>query len=136
MPGKLTVEKIGFPKPPFKKKQPWGKKPSKHRNVSTFYTDIHGTRHWFQSRAEANYAAKLDTLIIGGAIQSWQKQVKIPMDVQGLHICNYYCDFKLTHNDGSVEWVEVKGRKTDVFNIKWRLFEALYPDWSKRIEWV
>ena len=41
-------------------------------------------------------------------------------------IANYYIDFVVTHNNGSEEFVEVKGFETDLWGIKWRLFEAIF----------
>ena len=46
-------------------------------------------------------------------------------EVNGIKICNYYMDFKVIHLDGSVELIEVKGYKTDVWKIKWKLTEVL-----------
>ena len=34
-------------------------------------------------------------------------------------------NFKITHNDGGIEYVEVKGFETEVWRLKWKLFEAL-----------
>jgi len=35
-------------------------------------------------------------------------------------------DFEITHNDGSLELLEVKGYETDVWRLKWKLLHALY----------
>lgn len=95
--------------------------PSKYRATAQVYNDIR-----YDSKLEANYAAELDWRIKAGDIKSWERQVKIPLDVNGLHITNYYIDFIVEHNDGLKEYVEVKGFETPVWQLKWRLFEALY----------
>jgi len=35
-------------------------------------------------------------------------------------------DFVVTHNDGSLEYVEVKGFQTEVWRLKWKIFEAIF----------
>ena len=41
---------------------------------------------------------------------------------------HYVADFKIIHNDLSVEVVDCKGKKTQVYGIKKKLFEKAYPD--------
>jgi hypothetical protein len=45
----------------------------------------------------------------------------------------YIADFKVTHNDESVEVIDIKGVITKEFAIKRKLFEARYPDLSLKI---
>jgi hypothetical protein len=80
----------------------------------------------YHSKKEAGYASELDLRVRAGDIKSWERQKRIALDVNGYHITNYYIDFVVTHNDGSIEYVEVKGFETDVWRMKWALFEALY----------
>ncbi len=80
----------------------------------------------YHSKKEAGYAAELDLRVISRDIKSWERQIKIDISVNGYHICNYYIDFVIIHNDCSVEYVEVKGFETEVWRLKWKLFEALY----------
>lgn len=82
------------------------------------------------SKKEAQYAAELDLRIKAKDIKSWEKQYKIPIEINGKHICNYFIDFVITHLDGNKEYVEVKGMETEVWKLKWRLVEALHPDWK------
>lgn len=42
----------------------------------------------------------------------------------------YVADFKVIHNDGRIEIVDVKGMETEVFKIKRKLFEYKYPELS------
>lgn len=85
------------------------------------------------SKKEAQYAAELDLRLKAKDIKRWQRQVKIPIEVNGYHICNYFIDFVVEHNDGHLEYVEVKGMETDVWKMKWKLCEALHPDWEMTI---
>jgi len=80
----------------------------------------------YHSGREAQEASFLDLKRRSGEIKGWDRQVKISLDVNGRHIANYYVDFVVHHNDGTTEYREVKGFATDVFLLKWRLFEALY----------
>jgi hypothetical protein len=97
------------------------KRYSKYNAKSSIYNDS-----VFHSKKEAGYAAELDLRIKAKDIKSWRRQVKISLDVNGNHICNYYIDFEVTHNDGTIELVEVKGFETDVWRLKWKLLEAIY----------
>ncbi len=80
----------------------------------------------YHSKKEAGYAAELDLRKKAGDIKDWSRQVKISLDVNGHHITNYFVDFMIEHNDTSIEYVEVKGFSTDVWRLKWALFEALF----------
>lgn len=82
----------------------------------------------YDSGFEASYARDLDLLVKAKKIIGWDRQVKIQLDVNGYHICNYYIDFKVYHKDKTIEYVETKGYATDVWKMKWKLFEALYGD--------
>ncbi len=82
----------------------------------------------YDSGFEAGYAAELDLRVKAKDIKSWERQVKIPLDVNGYHIANYYIDFIIHHLDGTTEYVETKGLASDVWRMKWKLFEALYGD--------
>lgn len=80
----------------------------------------------YHSQMEANYAAELDLRVRGRDIKKWSRQIPIHLSVYGKEIALYVIDFKIEHNDGSIEYVEVKGFETSEWKIKWRLFEAIY----------
>lgn len=82
----------------------------------------------YHSKLEAGYAMELDLRKKAGDILGWIPQVMVNLDVKGKHICKYYVDFKILHKDGTEEFVEVKGFATEVWRLKWRLFEALFGD--------
>ena len=105
--------------------QKWGNKYNSRR------TEYHGTS--YMSNKEAEYAYQLDMLLAAGEIKSYEKQVKLSLDVNGVHIANYYMDFVVTNNDDSLDAIEVKGFETDVWKMKWKLAQALYGDKYKFI---
>ena len=87
----------------------------------------------YHSKFEAEYAQKLDWRVKAKDINSWDRQIKIPLDVNGKHICNYFIDFIIIHNDGKPEMVEIKGMETATWKLKFKLFLAIHkkehPEW-------
>lgn len=85
--------------------------------------------YWYDSKMEAGYAMDLDWRIKGKDIKSWERQIRVSLDIkkggETYHICDYIVDFKIHHNDGSIEWIEVKGMETREYQMKKKLFEAL-----------
>ncbi len=94
---------------------------SKYRNVKQTYNNYN-----YDSKFEAGYAQELDLRLAAKDIKSWERQFKISMDINGHHICNYYCDFRILHNDDSYELVETKGIETEAYRLKRKLLEALW----------
>lgn len=74
------------------------------------WRDIGGKHIYARSRWEANYARYLELLKIGKAIKEWEHEPetfwfeKIKTGTR----C-YIPDFRVTNNDGSIEYHEVKG---------------------------
>jgi hypothetical protein len=85
---------------------------------------------YYDSALEAAYAEQLDWRIKAGEIKEVTPQYKISIDVKGVHIANYYMDFKVEFTDGRIEMHEVKGMETPLWRMKWRLSIALNPDWN------
>ena len=86
----------------------------------------------FDSKGEAAYAHELDWRIRAGEIKEYKRQVKIPLVVNGLLICNYYADFVVIDRHDAVQIHEYKGMVLPLFQLKWKLLQALkdqiYPD--------
>jgi hypothetical protein len=82
----------------------------------------------YDSILEANYASQLETRKMAGEILEIFPQYKLDLRVNGLHITNYFIDFKVVLSDNSVELIEVKGFETDVWRLKWRLTQALLEE--------
>lgn len=93
---------------------------NKFNAKSTRYND-----QFFHSKGEAGYCAELDWRIKAGEIKSYTRQHKIELKVNGVHITNYYVDFRVIDKHGAVSYHEYKGMSTPDFLIKWRLFQAL-----------
>ncbi len=94
---------------------------SKYRAVSIVHDGIQ-----YHSKKEASFAAELNLRLKAHDIAGWQRQIKIPLDVNGYHIADYFIDFVIEHNDRTREYIEIKGMELPVWRLKWKLFEALY----------
>ena len=82
----------------------------------------------YDSRFEGQYAQELALRKAAGEITKWERQVKISLEVNGYHICNYYIDFIVYYPDGTIEYVETKGVAFPTWKLKWKLFEALFSE--------
>ena len=98
----------------------YNRKKSKYNNKSTNYNGNH-----YDSKFECKYAQDLDYRIDIGEVESWERQVKIPLSVNEKHIANYYIDFKVVLSDGTIQYVEVKGYETPLWKMKWNLLLAI-----------
>lgn len=87
-------------------------------------TEYNGVK--YHSKLEATYAKNLDWRLKAKDIRRWSRQIKIPLAVNGIHICNYFIDFKIIHNDGSLELIETKGMETSTWKLKYKLFKAIF----------
>ena len=99
---------------------------NKYHSITNQYNGI-----TYHSKLESAYAQELDIRVKAGDIKSWDRQVKLDLKVNGQHICNYYIDFVIHHNDGTKEFIEVKGFETEVWRLKWKLFEAVFDDFKE-----
>src|SRR3990167_2203136 len=82
----------------------------------------------YDSIKEANYAEELDWRMKAGEVSRWQRQVKIDLKINNIHITNYYIDFIVYLTNGTKQYVEVKGFETEVWRLKWKIFEAIYNE--------
>ena len=78
----------------------------------------------YHSMFEAQVAEELDTRISAGELIKVERQVKIDLQAYGKHITNYYMDFVIYYTNGDIEYIEAKGMETDVWKMKWKMFEA------------
>lgn len=91
----------------------------------------------YDSKREVTKAMELNQLLKEKKIFSWDKQIKIELRGEfGTRICNYFCDFLITHNDGTLEYLEIKSKATvtPVFRIKWKLLNDQMKDRLKKGE--
>ena len=102
---------------------------SKFNNVKS---EIDG--HKFDSKKESEFYGSLKIKKQAGLIKDFKMQVQYDIVVNNIHIAYYYLDFEIENNDGSFEYIDIKGKdiksnkfiKTSVFAIKKRLVEAIY----------
>lgn len=91
----------------------------------------------FDSRGESRRWAVLKQAEMAGLIVkgSLQRQVRFPLEVNGVKVCDYVADFVYTlggelardAGDANLKVVEdFKGTVTDVAKLKMRLFEAVH----------
>jgi hypothetical protein len=97
-------------------------KPLKYGNK---ITEVRGIK--FRSQKEAQRYEDLLLLEKSGDISELALQVKMPIDLNGRHICNYYADFVYTDLKAHKVIVEdCKGMRTPLYNLKKKLVEAQY----------
>ena len=53
--------------------------------------------------------------------------------VNGIKICRYIIDFKIIYPVGEPAYIEVKGRETSLWRLKWKLAQALYPEYNFKV---
>lgn len=77
----------------------------------------------FDSKAEARHYRELKLKQTAGAVHYFLTQVpiRLPGNVR------YVVDFLVFYPDGTHVYEDVKGHRTDVYRVKKRLVEALYP---------
>lgn len=87
--------------------------------------------HLFDSQMEANHYQELRLIEAAGIISDLEIQKEIVLTVNDRQICIYYADFFFFMKQNQ-RWTvgETKGVKTPAFSIKWKLAEALYPEWN------
>ena len=105
-----------------------GRQRSKYRNKKV---QLDG--HTFDSKAEARYYQQLKLMERAGEILFFRLQPRYRL-LDGFEKhgkkhrpIDYVADFEVHHKDGSIEVVDIKGYKTDVFRIKEKMFNKKYP---------
>lgn len=77
----------------------------------------------FDSKKEARYYLSLKKRQEAGEVLFFLRQV--PFDLPGN--VKYRLDFLEFHSDGTVHAIDVKGFKTDIYILKKKQVEAVYP---------
>lgn len=92
----------------------------------------------YMSKLEMMYRKHLNLLMKADnpkeRVVSIVEQKSFEVVVNGTKICKYLLDFEVTYGDGRIEYVDVKGIATDVYRIKKKLVEALYPIKIKEVK--
>lgn len=80
--------------------------------------------HTFASKWEQTYARLLDARVAAGEIHDWYYEpFRIPLAPK----TTYLPDFMIVHLDGSIEFVEVKGRRYDDAIAKYKIAAHMHP---------
>jgi DNA-binding sugar fermentation-stimulating protein len=82
----------------------------------------------YDSKAEMRYAQELDLRVKAREIDAWERQWPIPLIVNGVRVTTVRVDFLVHHNDGSEEFVEVKGFEKEIYKLRAKLLRALFPN--------
>src|SRR5690606_26292284 len=104
------------------------KRKSKYKNKKV---EIDG--HVFDSIAESKYYKQLKWLEEHKQILFFRLQpcyiLQEAFEKNGVkhRRIDYIADFEIHHKDGSIETIDVKGHLTDVFRMKEKLFNKIYP---------
>lgn len=109
-------------------KKPLKKRKSKYnvapKNQRTYKGKV------YDSKLEKNYRAKLELMKKAtkeeNRVVDIQEQVPFEFVINGLKVCTYLLDFKVTFADGRVEHIDTKGVITDIYRIKKKLMLACY----------
>lgn len=99
-----------------------------YQHVKAGYYIKGRTKIWVRSGWEKNYCRYLDWLKDLGEIVDWAYEAFefwFPV-LRGTR--SYKPDFKITNNDGSIEWHEVKGYWTRKAKTQVSRFRKYYPD--------
>lgn len=111
-----------------------GKVVSKSKSSKFGNVKIEIDGHIFDSKKESEFYGSLKIKKQAGLIKDFQMQVKYDIIVNNIQIAKYFLDFLVEHNNGTIEYIDIKGKdkktnkfiKTGVFALKKRLVEAIY----------
>lgn len=106
-------------------------KQSKYKNIKA-----EADGHKFDSKVEYRYYLRLKRMLAAGEIQSFTMQQAFVLfdgfskNGKRYQDITYKADFVITHNNGEVVVVDVKGQPqvTKDFAMKFKLFHARYPN--------
>jgi hypothetical protein len=83
----------------------------------------------FHSIAEANQYQELKLREKTGEIYELEHQIRIPIVINGIHICYYIADFRYKHLNEALPIIhEHKGYWEEKALLKWQIVQALYQD--------
>ena len=84
--------------------------------------------HYHDSRGEARYCDELNLLEKAGELQEYKTQVNYDLYINDKKICRHIVDFEVINKEGKKEIHEFKGFSTALWQLKRKIFEAVYPD--------
>jgi hypothetical protein len=87
----------------------------------------------YASKGEMLLAMEIATMIRAGELVRVQRQVSIPLRVNGKLICTHRPDFIVELAGGGIEVWEFKGLELPDWKLKRKLFEANFPSIPYRV---
>ena len=90
----------------------------------------------FDSKKESEYYCELKLRVQAGEIESFDLQPAFILQEgfkcngKSIRPITYKGDFQINHKDGSIEIVDTKGFRTEVYKIKKKLFLRRYPQYK------
>lgn len=98
-------------------------KTSKYRNQKAVCL----SKHNHDSKLEANYCNRLLAMKQNKEIVDYDVQQSFDLKINGIVICRHVVDFFVHICLLEFEAHDTKGMKTDVWRIKHKMFQVLYP---------
>ena len=99
------------------------------RSWKSEWRTIGGQRHYYRSSWEANYARYLEQQKQSGLICNWEHECeRFWFDPDVVGCVSYLPDFRVTNNDASVEYHEVKGWMDEDSATKIRRMAEFHPE--------
>jgi predicted RNase H-like nuclease len=88
----------------------------------------------FDSKLEASWYEYLKILGAAGQVKDLELQKEFTLYVKDKQICTYIADY-FYFDPAKDKWVvgDAKGVVTDVFRLKWKMMQAIYPDYHYQI---
>lgn len=80
----------------------------------------------YDSKKEARYSETLEKRRLAGEIKEWTRQHCLKLSINGIHIANYYIDFRVILKSGKEEFHEVKGFSQELWKLKYKMAMAIY----------
>lgn len=84
---------------------------------------------YFHSTKESEYYGTLKLRMKNGELKNFRRQVRFKIEINGVKITTYVCDFIEYYWDGTRRVIDVKSdftRKLEMYRIKKRLMQVLY----------
>ncbi|MDE2097130.1 MAG: hypothetical protein KGL39_07780 [Patescibacteria group bacterium] len=95
---------------------------SKYFAQRTEYKSIQGFTRVYDSKGEAEYAARLDQEKIVGIVSLWLPQVAFPLPGKS----RYILDFLVVNSDGSIRYIDFKGKDLTMSRLKRRQVKEFF----------
>lgn len=101
----------------------------KEKRFRSGWLELGSKRVYFRSQWEANYGCFLEWKKLKGLIKQWDHEPKT-FWFEGIKrgCVSYLPDFRVENNDGSIDWIEVKGYMDSKSKTKIARFRKYFPE--------